>query len=137
MASGVSCLTRDGVTELAVDRDVPVRSEVIDSAALAVTSVLVVLVAFGVAGPLRGLLALVFFAFVPGWAVVTNWTSAAQLSRIALSVLLSLSICTTVATLALWLHFWDPFVLFYVAALASAAAITSGLVRRRTGAISP
>ena len=130
-------LTRREVTDLAVDSDVPVRSEVIDSAALTVTVVLVALVGLGVTGPLRGMLALVFLTFVPGWAVVTNWTSAARLSRIALSVLLSLSICTAAATMTLWLHLWNPLVLFYVMALASAAAILAGLVRRRTRATSP
>ena len=108
----------------------------IDSAALAVTAVLAVLVELGVTGPLRGVLALVFLTFVPGWAVVTNWTPAARLSRFALSVLLSLSICTAGATITLWLHFWHPLALFYVVALASAAAIISGLVRRRIGATS-
>jgi uncharacterized membrane protein len=122
------------VTDVPVEREVPVRSEVIDFASLAVIVVLVALVALGATGLFRGLLALAFLTFVPGWAIVTNWTSAARVSRVALSVLLSLSISTAAATTALWLHLWHPLGLFYLMALASAAAIIFGLVRRRTAA---
>ena len=122
------------VTEAPVARDPPFRSEVIDAAALAVIVALAVLVGLGVDGPVRGALSLVFFTLVPGWAVVTNWTSAARLSRAALSVLLSLAISAAAATTTLWLHFWSPVGLFYVTASVCAVAITSSLVRRRAGA---
>jgi comEA protein len=126
-----------GRTEVAgepVGADPPFRSEMIDTAALAVIVALAALVGFDVGGPVRGVLALVFFAFVPGWAVVTNWTSAARVSRVALSVLLSLAICAAAATTTLWLHLWSPVGLFYVTASACAVAITSSLVRRRARA---
>jgi comEA protein len=122
------------VTEAPDRRFAPVRSEVVDAAALAVIVVLAVLVGLGVHGPIRGALAIVFFTFVPGWAIVTNWRSPARFSRAALSVLLSLAICTAVATTALWLRFWSPVGLFYVTASACAVAITSSLVRRRASA---
>jgi comEA protein len=131
---GVRTGGRSDVTDEPVGTDPPIRSEMIDTAALAVIVALAARVAFDQHGPVRGVLALLFFAFVPGWAVVTNWTSAARLSRVALSVLLSLAICTAAATTTLWLHFWSPVALFYVTASASAVAITTSLVRRRARA---
>jgi hypothetical protein len=118
-------------------QDEPFRPELIDGAALAVILVLGALVILGVEGPVRGLLALAFVTFVPGWAVVTNWRTAAQSSMIALSVLISLSFCAGVATISLWLRAWHPLGLFYVTAAASAIAIGSSLFRRRHRAVSP
>jgi comEA protein len=92
---------------------------------------LAALVGLGVQGPVRAALALMFFTFVPGWAIVTNWTSAARISRVALSVLLSLAVCAAAATTTLWFRIWPPTSLFYVTAAACAVAITSSLVRRR------
>ena len=113
------------------DRDTTIPSNVIDIAALVLIVVLVVVISLGPSGPIRGVLALGFLTFVPGWAVVTHWASGARLSRIALSVLLSLSICTACATISLWLHVWQPLVLFYVLAIASSIAIVARLVRHR------
>jgi hypothetical protein len=73
---------------------------------------------------------------VPGWAVVTNWASAARTSIVALSVLLSLAICAAAATITLWLDAWRPIGLFYATASASAIAIILGLLRRHRGAAS-
>jgi uncharacterized membrane protein len=111
--------------------DAPIRSEPIDVAALAVTAILTALVAAGVRSPVRAVLALAFVAFVPGWAIVTNRTPIARSSRIALAVVLSLAVSAAAATITLWLHVWEPDVLFYVAAAASAAAIGYKLARGR------
>ncbi len=119
-----------------VEQDELFRSEVLDLAALAVAVALVALISLRITGPLRGLLALAFLTFVPGWAVVANWPSATKRSRVALSVVLSLSITAAAATTTLWLHFWRPLGLFYVEASASAVAIVFGLVRRRRTRVS-
>lgn len=119
-------------------QDGPIRADVIDWASLAVVAVLLVLAGLGVTGPLRTALALIFLTFVPGWAVVTNWALAARASPVALSVLLSLSICTGVATTTLWLHLWHPVVLLYILALSSCVGIVSGHRRRaRRTALDP
>jgi comEA protein len=131
---GVNTAGRTDVTDEPVGTDPPIRSEMIDTAALAVIVALASRVGFDQGGRVRGVLALLFFAFVPGWAVVTNWTSAARLSRVALSVLLSLAISAAAATITLWLHLWSPVGLFYVTASACAVAITASLVRRRARA---
>ena len=131
---GIASSSRTRTVDTPAERDAVVRSEVIDLASLAVIVALAALVGLAVMGPVRAVLALLFFTFVPGWAVVTNWTSAARISRVALSVLLSLAICTAVATTALWLRIWPPIALFYVTASACAVAITRSLLRRRAGA---
>ena len=117
-----------------VDSEAPVRSEVVDLISLAATVALLALVAFDVTAWPRELLALAFLTFVPGWAIVTNWPSAAKVSRVALSVLLSVAISAGLATVTLWVHVWHPLALFYATALISLAAITFALVRRRTHA---
>jgi uncharacterized membrane protein len=124
------------MVDTTMSRTEPSRPELIDAAALAVIVALGALVLLDVQGPLRGLLALLFVTFVPGWAVVTNWRSAARSSMIALSVLISLSFSAGAATIALWLHVWHPIGLFYVTAAASAVAIGSSLIRRRARAVS-
>ena len=95
---------------------------------------LIILIALGVEGPVRGVFALGFVTFVPGWAIVRNWPAAARYSIAALSVLLSLAICAALATITLWLHLWHPVGLFFVTAIASGAAITYGhILARRPG----
>jgi len=76
--------------------------DLVDYAALGVIVLLSGSVAFGIEGPVRAVLALVFVTFVPGWAILTNWPAAARSSVVALSVLLSLAISTAVATVTLW-----------------------------------
>jgi uncharacterized membrane protein len=130
--ASVSYLIALKVVELTVDDHPNVPLKLIDLLALVVVAVLIVLVAVGVEGPVRAVLALVFVGFIPGWAVVTNWTSAGSTSRAALAVLLSLTMSSGAATTTLWLHVWHPITLFYVGASLSAAAIVFSLVRRRS-----
>ena len=108
------------------------RSDLIDYASLTTIVALMVLIVLGIEGPVRAFLALGFVMFVPGWAIVTNWTAAARSSIVALSVLLSLAISAAVATITVWLHVWHPIGLFFVTAIASALAIVYGHVRRRS-----
>jgi comEA protein len=133
---GIASSSRRETVDTPVEREPFFRSEVIDLVSLAVILALAALVGLEVLGPVRAVLALVFFTFVPGWAIVTNWTSAARFSRVALSVLLSLAVSTAAATTTLWLQIWPPFGLFFVTAAASGIAITSRLIRRRAVATS-
>jgi comEA protein len=133
-SAGVACVSsrsRKRRYTFPVDREPPFRSEVVDAASLAVIVGLAALVGLGVRGPVTAALALMFFTFVPGWAIVTNWSSAARISRFALSVLLSLAVCAASATTTLWFRIWPPTALFYLTAAVCAVAITSSLVRRR------
>lgn len=122
---------------MSVERDARFQADLIDYAALAVIAVLAASVALGIEGPIRAVLALIFVTFIPGWAVLTNWNSAAKSSVLALSVLLSIAISTAVATTSLWLHLWNPLGIFSITASVSAIAILYGHRRRRSAAAHP
>lgn len=81
-------------------------------------------------GLARILFALVFAVFVPGRAIVDNWTTLARWSEIAISVLLSLVAVGLLATVILWTHEWHPLVLFQVEAWLSVAGLGVGAARR-------
>ncbi len=111
------------------------RSGPFDIGCAMVTTVLLVLVGLDVSSPVRVLLALAFVSFVPGWALlglvpplrlvalvhpITKVTMGTQgefvghvplvqgVSRIAMAVALSLTLCTASAQAVLWLHLWYP-----------------------------
>ncbi len=81
------------------------------------------MVALGVGGPPRILLALGFVTFVPGWAVLGHSRVVDGVSKIALAVAASLTICTATALAMAWLRSWHPFILFYALAAASAVSV--------------
>lgn len=102
----------------------------LDVAALIVTIGLLSVAAADLRGPVRVLLALVFVSFVPGWAVLDHAPMAGGWSRVALSVAISLSMCTAAASALAWAGRWQPSVLLNVLGVASILAVVSHLVRR-------
>ena len=110
---------------------IPADNRLPDVASLIVIGALGALVALGVKGPARIVLALLFVAYVPGRAVVANWPSARARSAFALPMVLSLAIVALVSTVGLWLDGWYPTYQFIGEAALSAAAIATALVRRR------
>jgi len=111
-------LDRDGPGTLA-----PSVARTLDAATAFVALILVVVVASGVTGPPRLVLALAFVSFVPGWAVVGRSQIADGISKLALAVATSLTVCTATALAMAWLRTWHPFALFYALAVASVAAV--------------
>ena len=98
------------------------RLTVPDVVALLVTAALLGVVALGIQGPARVLLAVAFATAVPGWAVVGLVRPAVDLAGFALAVATSFTVCAFGATLMLWVSGWDPLLLF------SVLAVVSGLV---------
>ena len=117
------------------------ESDLLDACSLVVTLALVLVVALDVAGTERLMLALVFATFVPGWALVTNWSTMVRRSRVAIPVAFSLALTGLAATVTTEPHLWDPVALFYVEATASAGSIAFHVQRRvhaiRASAASP
>lgn len=113
----------------------------LDVMALGVSVCLAVVIALGLNGPVRELLALAFTVFIPGQAIVTNWPaawpplwpSAQARSVVALPIVLSLSVLTLLALVSLWLHLWHPMVLYAGELVASTVALAVALVRRYSG----
>jgi len=95
----------------------------LDAATAIVALILVTVVALGVTGPPRLVLALAFVSFVPGWAVVGRSRVADGTSKLALAVATSLTVCTVTALAMAWLRSWHPFALFYALAVASVASV--------------
>jgi len=112
------------------------RTLVLDGAALAIVLGLSVLLIINVTGLVRVLLALAFVLYVPGRAVVTSFPSTRHGSRLALPVMLSISIVALVSAVALWIRAWNPIGIFCTFAALSAAAFAVSL-RRSVGAARP
>jgi len=108
----------------------------LDLASLAVTLVLIVVVAFDLRGPGRILLAVAFVTYVPGRAVLTMWSAARERSDIALPVILSIALLIMATVLTLWVHVWEPEALFFLIAVVSACALGAALLRRLRAAMS-
>ena len=105
----------------------------LDMGAAAVTATLLLLVGLDAGGPARVLLALAFVSFVPGWAVL-NWGPFEETgSKVAVAVILSLTICTALSLAQLWLRWWRPQAVFDVAAAACLVAILAHLLRGEGG----
>jgi hypothetical protein len=83
----------------------------------------------GLHGMLRGLFALVFVSFVPGWALLDHLSLAEGQARVALAAALSLTICTLAAVTALWLEIWHPLGTFEVLAALSLVGLVTSLGR--------
>jgi len=107
------------------------RAEFLDLAGVLIAVALIAVVATGQSGPLRLLLTLGFTFFVPGRAIVANWPRMARWSAVGMSMVLSLTVLTLLATIFLWAHLWQPVVLFQAEALLSIAGLVMGVVRRR------
>ncbi len=110
---------------------IPADNRLPDVVSLIVIGALGALVALGVKGPARIVLALLFVTYVPGRAVVANWPSARARSAFALPMVLSLAIVALVSTVGLWLDGWYPTYQFIGEAALSAAAIATAFLRRR------
>jgi len=106
-------------------------AELTDLLAVVVTVSLIAIIHLDRVGVARTVLALVFIFFVPGRAIVSNWPRMARWSEAAMTMILSLTITTLVATVALWAHFWRPLPLFEVVAWLSLAGLVVGITRRR------
>ena len=107
------------------------RDEALDLLAALVTVGLIVLIYAGQSGLSRTLLALGFTVFVPGRAIVTNWPRMARWSAVAMPLVISLTVLTLLAMVALWAHVWHPLQLFQAEAWLSLTGLSVGIVRRR------
>jgi hypothetical protein len=101
-----------------------------DLFACLLTAGLLALVYAGGTGPVRMLMTLGFVFFVPGRAIITNWPLMSRWSGGAMSMVLSLAILTTLATVTLWAHGWRPMELFQAEAWLSMAGLAIGIARR-------
>jgi len=84
----------------------------------------------------RVLLALGFAFFVPGRAIVTNWSRLARWSEAGIAVALSAAVIGLLATAALWVHLWNPVALLSAEAWISIAGLGLGIARRHVPALS-
>jgi uncharacterized membrane protein len=107
----------------------------IDAFCLLVAVALVTIIALGGRSVVRDVVAVLFTVFVPGWAVVSNWPAVARRSRVAVSIVFSLTLLALIATVTLWLHFWHPIAVTEVESVVAAAALVAALARRSHGAI--
>ena len=105
-------------------------SWIADGAALTITFALVVMIVVGASGVVRVVFALAFVCYVPGRALVANWSSAEARSQLALPVVLSVSIVTLVSVIGLWVHAWSPLAQFGVEAAASVVVLAVAMLRR-------
>jgi peptidoglycan/LPS O-acetylase OafA/YrhL len=107
------------------------RAELLDLLAVILGAGLIVMVVLR--GPTlpRGLLALGFTFFVPGRAIMTHWPRLDRWSQVGMSIVLSLSVLSLVAMVALWAHYWHPVGIFEAEAVLCLGALVAGLARRR------
>ena len=114
------------------------------------TTILLDMVAAGLTGPVRIVLALTFVTFVPGWAllrllpplrlmadghssaVVVEVPLIAGTAKVAMAVALSLTLCTLSAQGLLWLRVWNPSALLAVLGGLSLVALAESFVRTST-----
>ena len=106
-------------------------AELTDLLAVVVTASLIAIIYLDRVGVARTVLALGFTFFVPGRAIVSNWPRMARWSEAAMPMIISLTITTLVATVALWAHFWHPLPIFEAEAWLSLAGLVVGITRRR------
>jgi len=124
--------------------------DLLDAGAVVVTTALLGMVATGLTGPVRIVLALAFVTFVPGWALLgllpplrpmaDDHPSAilgeaplvAGTAKVAMAVALSLTLCTLSAQGLLWLRLWNPSALLAVLGGLSLSALAVSFVRTST-----
>jgi hypothetical protein len=109
----------------------PELDNALDLSAGLVAIALLALTYLGQSDLLRILLTLGFALFVPGRAIVTNWPRMASWSKVAMPMVLSLTLLTLLATAALWAHIWKPMDLFRAEAWLSVAGLCLGVARRK------
>ena len=109
--------------------------DLLDLSAAVVAIGLLALVYGDRAGVLRVLFTLGFAFFVPGRAIVTNWSRMAQWSEAAIAMVLSLAVLGLLAAATLWAHLWHPETWFSVAAWISTAGLGLGVARRHVPAL--
>lgn len=107
------------------------RAEVLDLLAGVTAASLLVVALVGLTGPARLLLAVAFTFFVPGRAIVSNWSRMAGWSDIGMSITLSLGILTLFAAISLWVRKWHPLGLFEIEAAASLIGLGAAVLRRK------
>jgi uncharacterized membrane protein len=105
--------------------------DLIDMGCVAVTVAVMVAVATNERNAFRAVVAVAFALYVPGRAIVSNWTGLATRPHLALSILFSLSILTLVATLTLWAGYWHPRGLLEVEGAVVEVALFTAVLRRR------
>jgi hypothetical protein len=104
--------------------------DVLDMTAVLLSAWSAALVFAGWHGPLRVLLTVAFAFFVPGRAIVSNWSQIAQWSEAAISMLLSLAVLVLLTTFMLWIHAWHPLGLLQIVAGLSLVGLVIGMARR-------
>jgi hypothetical protein len=107
------------------------RAEILDLLASAIAVLLLMAAFLDVTGPVRLLLTVLFTFFVPGRAIVSNWSRMAGWSDLGMSIALSLGMLTLFASIALWARIWHPLGLFQIEALASLIGLGVAVARRR------
>jgi uncharacterized membrane protein len=107
------------------------QADMLDVTAIVLSVLLIALVFVGWSGPLRILLAVAFAFFVPGRAIVGNWSRMGQWSEAAMSMVLSLAVLVLLTTVMLWIHAWHPLGLFQAVAALSLVGLIIGIARRR------
>ena len=110
------------------------RAEIFDLLAGVIAIALLGLALVELTGPVRLLLTLAFTFFVPGRAIVSNWSRMAGWSDIGMSIALSLGVLTLFATVSLWARIWHPLGLFQIEAAASLIGLGVAVARRRAQA---
>jgi hypothetical protein len=106
----------------------PYLVSILDLVAVVVTGAVFVTGGAGVGGPLGVLVALAFATFVPGWAILDWLPLGYGVSRLALAVAMSLTICTATAQVLLWVGLWAPVAMLYTLGSLSLFGLLSHLV---------
>lgn len=103
--------------------------DVLDAASLCVAAALLTLLLLGSVSVVRDVVTVAFTAFVPGWAVLSNWSILSR-RYLPLGVALSLALLALVATVTLWLHVWHPVDTAEAECCAAIPALSVSLMRR-------
>jgi len=114
----------------------------LDAGAVMATTALLGMVATGLTGPVRIVLALAFVTFVPGWALLgalppRKLTAGeaplvAGTAKVAMAVAVSLTLCTLSAQGLLWLRLWNLSALLAVLGGLSLLGLAASFVRTST-----
>ena len=101
-------------------------TDVVADIVLALVSfLLIIVVAGGVHGPVRYIPALIFALFVPGRVVVGYWPALPDEARLAVTVAISVALCTTLATLAVVVRLPDVLFVFFLLAVPSTVVLSA------------
>lgn len=92
----------------------PTIQRVVDGGLFVCLAVLGTLIATGLHGPLRVVLAFIFAMLAPGWVVTGYWGSLPLYLRVIASIGASIGICVAVTSMALWLKLWYPNDIFVI-----------------------